>query len=55
MLTPRPRSFVPLLAFFLQTIDRSHGVSLQQRALGPPPGEFENGWTYQGCYMYEID
>jgi hypothetical protein len=55
MATFGPRSFASLFALVLCNINSSHAASLQQRALGPPPSEFENGWAYQGCYMYDDD
>jgi hypothetical protein len=49
----KPFPAASLLSISLLSLSPCHAQRFQKRAL-VAPASFDNGWTYQGCYMYGV-
>lgn len=49
----KPSPAASFLSISLLSLTSCRAQELQKRALVAPPS-LDNGWTYQGCYMYGV-
>jgi hypothetical protein len=49
----KPSPVASLLSVSLLSLTSCHAQLLQKRDLAAPPS-LDNGWTYQGCFMYGV-